>query len=91
MKVNVEGKIRSGKLKKIWFYTIKKFYKRAVGVCVGDVENQNEWRLGGQYGWSIPNSKEKGEGKEEENRNKKYVKLKTMKNRMIHNKIYTYI
>jgi hypothetical protein len=42
MKMNVEGK-RGSPIKK-WLDTIENDI-RAVGVCVGNVENQDEWML----------------------------------------------
>jgi hypothetical protein len=45
MKMNVEGKIRRGRQKKKrWLDTIENGI-RIVDVCVGDVENRNEWKF----------------------------------------------
>jgi hypothetical protein len=44
MKMNVEGKGRRGRPKKRWLYMIEND-TRAIGVCVGDIENRDEWRL----------------------------------------------
>jgi hypothetical protein len=44
MKINVEGKRGRRRPKKRWLDTIENDM-RAVGVCVRDVENQEEWWL----------------------------------------------
>jgi hypothetical protein len=44
MKMNVEEKRRRGRLKKRWLDMIEN-HKRAVSVCVGNVKNQDEWKL----------------------------------------------
>jgi len=44
MKTNVDGKRGRGRPKKRWLDTIENDM-RAVGVCVGDVENQDKWRF----------------------------------------------
>jgi hypothetical protein len=43
MKMNVEGKTGRGRPKKRWLDTIENDM-RAVGVCLGDVKNRDEWR-----------------------------------------------
>jgi hypothetical protein len=44
IKMNVEGKKGRGRTKRRWFEIIVNDM-RAVGVCVGDIENQDEWRF----------------------------------------------
>jgi hypothetical protein len=44
MKINVEGKRGRGRPKKRWLYKIKNDIS-AVCVCIGDVENRDEWNF----------------------------------------------
>jgi len=44
MKINVEGKRGIRKPKKKWLNTIENDM-RADGLCVGDVENRDNWRF----------------------------------------------
>jgi hypothetical protein len=44
MKMKIEEKSGRGRPKKRWLDTIE-YDIRAIGVCVGDVENRDEWRF----------------------------------------------